>query len=107
MTDLPISAFYHFSLRDSTPRALSLTAGYRSYYPSLIKNVLLCASELTAFSQVLERDMNSGPHIKSLAVYRSRRDSENQVSIPLSQLDSLVSSTSNQYQSYKAVPRSK
>jgi len=39
-------------------------------------------------------------------LFRSKIEAENQVQIPLSQLDSLVSSTSKQYSSYKAVPRS-
>ena len=51
--------------------------------------------------------MDFGLQVRSLALYESEIHSENQVSIPLSQLDSLVSSTSNQYDSYKAVPRSK
>jgi len=83
--------------RDSTLRALAMTSrlGYQSYYPSLIRNLCLCPSLLTPFSQVLERNMDSGPQVKSLTLDRGTL-SGNQVSIPLSQLDSLVSSSSNQ-----------
>jgi len=50
--------------------------------------------------------MDSGAQARSLLLHRKRISFENQVSIPLAQLDSLVSSTSNQYDSYKAVPHS-
>lgn len=89
-------------------RALAMTSKlcYRAYYPSLIRNLYLCPSHLTGFSQMLERDMDAGRPVQSLLLVATTDDSHDQISIPLSQLDTLVSSTSNQYVSYKAVPRS-
>jgi len=70
----------------------------------LLTNVSLYPSQLSVLSLLLKRETEAGVLTNSFALLESSDDLENKVAIPPSQLDSLVSSTSQEYGSYEAVP---
>ena len=83
---LPLLYLLFNRSRDSALLALSMTSrlGYRAFYSCLLRSITLKPCHITAFSQVLERDLEAGEQIQHLIFSLSGIASENQVSIPLS-----------------------